>query len=351
MSRADQIEQAILENLGGPVSPRGIAPSGGTLDSIDKIRDAATDLFDNCKHHHPEVAASVLHTLVSLLELERMPSAAPSPAPANVVPLPSPSASPAMRRVEVLQEIGAALEDIHTRFAKDDKDIFTDLDALEVQILSWQSQDKAQPWTSLLRFVWAFRAFTAGDDATTHSECARQIKRLQEGEVDYLCEAYPFPGIEALNDKLVQEGVLAETPVPSSEEVADFESVLSGPLTPEPPAQDFDQLEHIEAEVREKAAQADTAEQLGILRRDYLGKEGRVSQLLRKIGEVDPPDRVRVGVRVGEVTVAVGEIFDARLLEIKTDFSGPFGEKTDAELAERREEIITSLQTQTDDSE
>lgn len=89
------------------------------------------------------------------------------------------------------------------------------------------------------------------------------------------------------------------------------------------------QLEGLEPLARDEAAAAQDATQLDELRRNYLGKKGRITQVLRGMGALSADERPRVGARANEVKDAVSQLLDQRLAALADELQA-------RDLAERR---------------
>ncbi len=81
-----------------------------------------------------------------------------------------------------------------------------------------------------------------------------------------------------------------------------------------------DLLEEIEALEREAAAglaAADRGEPLAAWHGDFLGRRGRLAQLMRRLGEAPAADRARLGRAANEAKRALEQGFAARQEEVK----------------------------------
>ncbi|HEV3459302.1 MAG TPA: phenylalanine--tRNA ligase subunit alpha, partial [Thermoanaerobaculia bacterium] len=81
-----------------------------------------------------------------------------------------------------------------------------------------------------------------------------------------------------------------------------------------------DLLEEIEALEREAAAglaAADRGELLAAWHGDFLGRRGRLAQLMRRLGEAPAADRARLGRAANEAKRTLEEGFAARQEEVK----------------------------------
>jgi phenylalanyl-tRNA synthetase alpha chain len=77
------------------------------------------------------------------------------------------------------------------------------------------------------------------------------------------------------------------------------------------------ELDQLESEARSRIREASTMEELDALRVALLGrKEGRLTGILRRLGELDPNARAPVGKRANEVKEVVGEALEARAVEL-----------------------------------
>jgi phenylalanyl-tRNA synthetase alpha chain len=95
------------------------------------------------------------------------------------------------------------------------------------------------------------------------------------------------------------------------------------------------ELDQLETEARERIAGTREAADLDGLRVQYLGrKEGRLTMILRRLGELDAAARPAVGKRANEVKSAVGAMLDARATDLAGE--GPPGPGLDLTLPGRR---------------
>jgi phenylalanyl-tRNA synthetase alpha chain len=94
-------------------------------------------------------------------------------------------------------------------------------------------------------------------------------------------------------------------------------------------------LDQLETEARSRIAAAASTGELDALRVALLGrKEGRLTAILRRLGELAPEDRPPVGKRANEVKDSLGELLAARTAELAADTSG--GPGLDLTLPGRR---------------
>jgi phenylalanyl-tRNA synthetase alpha chain len=86
------------------------------------------------------------------------------------------------------------------------------------------------------------------------------------------------------------------------------------------------ELDQLESEARSRIAAATTTEELDGLRVALLGrKEGRLTAVLRRLGELAPDARPPVGKRANEVKESVGGLLDARAAELGDDAASETG--------------------------
>jgi phenylalanyl-tRNA synthetase alpha chain len=79
------------------------------------------------------------------------------------------------------------------------------------------------------------------------------------------------------------------------------------------------ELDALEREARQRIAEAGDVEALEALRIELLGrKDGRLTGVLRRLGELDPEDRPPVGKRANEVKAAVTGLLDDRVGEVES---------------------------------
>jgi phenylalanyl-tRNA synthetase alpha chain len=80
------------------------------------------------------------------------------------------------------------------------------------------------------------------------------------------------------------------------------------------------ELDELETEARSRVEGATTASELEALRVALLGrKDGRLTAVLRRLGELSQEDRPAVGKRANEVKAAVSDLLDAREAEVVGD--------------------------------
>ena len=96
-------------------------------------------------------------------------------------------------------------------------------------------------------------------------------------------------------------------------------------------------LDALEQSARERVRDADTAEALEALRIELLGrKEGRLTAVLRRLGELSGEERPAVGKRANEVKEVVGALREEREAELAAG-GGPAGGGPDLTLPGRRQ--------------
>jgi len=91
----------------------------------------------------------------------------------------------------------------------------------------------------------------------------------------------------------------------------------------------FSELDGLEQEAKDRASGVDTEGELTALTKDFLGKKGRVQQVLRGIGSMEPEDRPRVGARANEIKAILEALFAARLADLEQ-------QTEDRDLAKRK---------------
>ncbi|NIP80904.1 MAG: phenylalanine--tRNA ligase subunit alpha [Gemmatimonadetes bacterium] len=95
------------------------------------------------------------------------------------------------------------------------------------------------------------------------------------------------------------------------------------------------ELDELERSARERVARAGGEEALEALRIELLGRrEGRLTAILRRLGELEPADRPAVGKRGNEVKEAVTGLLERRAEELSA--AGPAGPDVDLTLPGRR---------------
>jgi len=94
----------------------------------------------------------------------------------------------------------------------------------------------------------------------------------------------------------------------------------------------LERLEGLEESARSDALRADDEGALADLRRKYLGRAGRVQEVLRGIADVPVEDRPRLGKRANDVKRTVDAIFEARLEAIENA-------RREKDLAERSKDL------------
>jgi phenylalanyl-tRNA synthetase alpha chain len=72
------------------------------------------------------------------------------------------------------------------------------------------------------------------------------------------------------------------------------------------------QLKALEAEGAQAVRGGDSAEALDALRTEYLGRKGRLTGILRRLGELSPGERPAVGAEANRVKEALGALLDER---------------------------------------
>ena len=80
----------------------------------------------------------------------------------------------------------------------------------------------------------------------------------------------------------------------------------------------IDELERLHREGRTAVDRAETAEELERLRLDLLGRKGRLTSILRRLGELDPEERRRVGAEANRVKDELTERLTARKAAAET---------------------------------
>jgi phenylalanyl-tRNA synthetase alpha chain len=93
------------------------------------------------------------------------------------------------------------------------------------------------------------------------------------------------------------------------------------------------QLQELESEGRGAIERANSPEELERLRVELLGRKGRLTGVLRGLGQLDPGERPRVGAEANRVKEALTERLDARLAEAAP--AGPEGPAVDLTLPGR----------------
>ncbi len=83
----------------------------------------------------------------------------------------------------------------------------------------------------------------------------------------------------------------------------------------------IDELERLHREGRDAVDRADTAEELERLRLDLLGRKGRLTSILRRLGELDPEERRRVGAQANRVKDDLTALLAARKAATETSAS------------------------------
>ena len=74
----------------------------------------------------------------------------------------------------------------------------------------------------------------------------------------------------------------------------------------------IDELERLQRDGRAAVERAGTAEELERLRLDLLGRKGRLTAILRRLGELDPEERRRVGAEANRVKEELAELLASR---------------------------------------
>jgi phenylalanyl-tRNA synthetase alpha chain len=89
------------------------------------------------------------------------------------------------------------------------------------------------------------------------------------------------------------------------------------------------ELDELEATARERVPGADSDEALEALRIELLGrKEGRLTAILRRLGEMPPEERPAIGKRANEAKQAVSELLEERERELATGVAGAEVDRT-----------------------
>jgi len=87
-----------------------------------------------------------------------------------------------------------------------------------------------------------------------------------------------------------------------------------------------DELRRLEDEAVEAATRAPSVDALEEVRVAYLGrKDGRISGILRRLGELDPQERPRVGAEANRIKTRVQEILAQRVGRLESEVEGEAG--------------------------
>lgn len=81
----------------------------------------------------------------------------------------------------------------------------------------------------------------------------------------------------------------------------------------------IDDLEALEAQAKERIAEASTQEKLEAARVALLGRKGELTGLMRMMGKLDQAERPVVGKRANEVRAAVEGLLESRIAEMKQE--------------------------------
>ena len=98
----------------------------------------------------------------------------------------------------------------------------------------------------------------------------------------------------------------------------------------------LDDLSALEAEALEAVDSADTLDNLESIRVQYLGrKDGRISAILRRVGELEPEERPQVGAEANRVKGRLQEALESRTAAVTTEGGGKESPEEDLTLPGR----------------